>query len=153
MTVLILGGTQEARELKAALGDRAILSLARDGGFGGPEGLARYVAEHEIEAIVDATHPFATRISANATHAGVPLMRLERPPFDVEATRIDHLGEAELPDDARVFLTTGHAGDRGTGRAPRVLPGARAEPAAHPAAAARAHSRERPVHARRTSST
>ena len=80
MTVLILGGTQEARELKAALGDGAILSLARDGGFGGPEGLARYVAEHGIEAIVDATHPFATRISANATHAGVPLMRLERPP-------------------------------------------------------------------------
>src|SRR5690242_6506407 len=109
MTVLILGGTQEARELKERLGVQAILSLARDGGFGGPEGLKRYVAENHIKQIIDATHPFATRISENATHAGVPLLRLERPPFQVEATRIDHLRDAVLPHDARVFLTTGHA--------------------------------------------
>src|SRR4051812_6767560 len=110
MTVLILGGTQEARELKAQLGDRAILSLARDGGFGGPAGLKRYVEDHAIEAIIDATHPFATRISANATHAGVPLMRLERPPFDADAPYVDSLADLDLPDDARVFLTTGHQG-------------------------------------------
>src|SRR3954471_6926350 len=81
MAVLILGGTLEARELAQRLGDRAILSLARDGGFGGPAGLKRYVAEHGIERIVDATHPFATRISASAAQAGVPVLRLERPPF------------------------------------------------------------------------
>src|SRR3954449_9615964 len=109
MTVLILGGTQEARELAERLGDRATLSLARDGGFGGPEGLKRYVAEHGIEKILDATHPFATRISAAARAAGVPYLRLQRPPFTVSAAYVDHLHEAELPDDARVFLTTGHA--------------------------------------------
>ena len=110
MAVLILGGTQEARELQEALGDEAILSLARHGGFGGPDGLRRYVEEHGIEAVVDATHPFATRISANATHVGVPLLRLERPGFAVEARRVGSLAEAELPAHARVFLTTGHQG-------------------------------------------
>src|SRR3954465_4529418 len=109
MTVLILGGTQEARELAEALGDAAILSLARDGGFGGPDGLKDYVERHRITHIIDAPPPFATRISTNATHAGVPLMRLERPPFDVQATYVDHLDQVNLPDDARVFLTTGHA--------------------------------------------
>src|SRR3954452_952300 len=84
MTVLILGGTQEARELAEALGDAAILSLARDGGFGGSDGLKNYVERHQITHIIDANPPFATRISANATHAGAPLMRLERPPFDAE---------------------------------------------------------------------
>ena len=63
MRVLILGGTQEARELEQALGDQAILSLARDGGFGGAQGLQSYVETHGIDAIIDATHPFATRIS------------------------------------------------------------------------------------------
>jgi precorrin-6A/cobalt-precorrin-6A reductase len=109
MAVLILGGTQEARALKAQLGDAAILSLARDGGFGGAEGLRRYVSEHAIERIIDATHPFATRISANAKQAGVPYLRLERPPFKADATYVDHLRDANLPADARVFLTTGHA--------------------------------------------
>src|SRR3954452_4001721 len=104
MTVLILGGTLEARELAQRLGDRAILSLARDGGFGGPAGLKRYVAEHGIERIVDATHPFATRISASAAQAGVPVLRLERPPFSAPATYVDGLGELDVPADARVFL-------------------------------------------------
>src|SRR5207244_2660856 len=39
--------------------------------------------EHGVRAVVDATHPFAQRISASAAHAcaaaGVPLLRLERP--------------------------------------------------------------------------
>jgi precorrin-6A/cobalt-precorrin-6A reductase len=109
MAVLILGGTQEARALKEQLGDSAILSLARDGGFGGPDGLARYVAEHEIEKILDATHPFATRISASARAAGVPYLRLERPPFTADATYVNSLKKLDLPTDARVFLTTGHA--------------------------------------------
>src|SRR3954454_21489993 len=89
MAVLILGGTQEARELAERLGDRAILSLARDGGFGGPEGLKRYVAEHAVEKILDPTHPFATRTSAAARAAGVPYLRLERPRFAVTATYVD----------------------------------------------------------------
>jgi precorrin-6A/cobalt-precorrin-6A reductase len=112
MRVLILGGTQEARELKERLGDDAVLALARTTSFGGAEGLARYVREHGITTIVDATHPFATRISAHAARAGVRVIRLERPGFVQQPgddwTYVDHLHEAPVPDDARVFLTTGH---------------------------------------------
>lgn len=97
--VLILGGTGEARELAAALdahGVAVVSSLAgrldqprlprgavRIGGFGGPDGLARWLAEHGVAAVVDATHPFSTRITASALvacpRAGVALLRLQRP--------------------------------------------------------------------------
>lgn len=97
--VLILGGTAEARELADVLherGVRVVSSLAgrtaaprmppgevRIGGFGGPEGLQRWLVERGVCAVVDATHPFATQISASAVEAcgraAVPLLRLERP--------------------------------------------------------------------------
>jgi precorrin-6A/cobalt-precorrin-6A reductase len=104
MAVLILGGTAEARELKQRLGDEAILALKRTHRFNGPAGLRDY------QAIVDATHPFATAISANATMAGVPLLRLERPPWTPQPgwTYVDSLAEAPIAGAARVFLTTGH---------------------------------------------
>ena len=98
-TVLVLGGTGEARRLAAALdadGTRVISSLAgrvsrpalpvgevRVGGFGGPEGLAAFLRTTDVGIVVDATHPFAARISAHAAAAcavtGVPLVRLQRP--------------------------------------------------------------------------
>ena len=97
--LLILGGTAEARELAGVLHSRGvpvISSLAgrvaaprlppgevRIGGFGGPEGLARWLLDRGVFAVVDATHPFAARMSASAVaacgRAGVPLLRLERP--------------------------------------------------------------------------
>lgn len=97
--VLVLGGTGEARDLAAALereGVRFVSSLAgrvrrprlpvgevRLGGFGGVDGLAAYLAGERVEAVVDATHPFAAGISGNAVEAcrraGVPLLRLARP--------------------------------------------------------------------------
>lgn len=95
MRVLLLGGTSEARALAAALveaGDEVVSSLAgrvarprlpvgetRIGGFGGSEGLRAYA--QDFDAVVDATHPFAAGISANAAAActGLPLLRLERP--------------------------------------------------------------------------
>ena len=74
---LILGGTAEARELAGVLHGRGVpvvSSLAgrvaaprlppgevRIGGFGGPEGLERWLTEHDVFAVVDATHPFAAR--------------------------------------------------------------------------------------------
>ena len=99
MTILILGGTAEARRLAAdlhAYGVAVLSSLAgrvsrpalpvgevRIGGFGGPAGLADFLRTAGITAVVDATHPFAARISASAAAAtgetGVPLLRLERP--------------------------------------------------------------------------
>ncbi|TCJ79737.1 UNVERIFIED_ORG: precorrin-6A reductase [Dietzia maris] len=99
MSVLILGGTAEARELAVLLqegGLRFSSSLAgrvarprlpvgevRVGGFGGIDGLRRHLTEAGVAAVVDATHPFAAGISANAAAAcaaaEVPLLRLERP--------------------------------------------------------------------------
>jgi len=98
--VLILGGTAEARALAAALhglpGVRPISSLAgrvaapalpsgevRIGGFGGAAGLTRWLAAEQIAAVVDATHPFAARISWSAAEsaaaAGIPILALRRP--------------------------------------------------------------------------
>lgn len=96
--IVILGGTAEGRELSAALaelGRPAVLSLAgrtrapltagetRLGGFGGVEGLVDYLRQTGATCVVDATHPFAARMSDNAAEAcgiaGVPLLRLSRP--------------------------------------------------------------------------
>lgn len=136
--ILVLGGTAEARELAGALHAAGVLvtsSLAgrvsrprlpagatRIGGFGGPDALARWLADHDVHAVVDATHPFARRISASAARAcpqaGVALLRLERPGWserpgdrwrwvddlDAAAAEIRSLGRR------RVLLTTGRQG-------------------------------------------
>lgn len=99
MNVLVLGGTGEARALAVHLTEAGVAfesSLAgrvvrprlpvgpvRVGGFGGADGLADYLRTSGTLAVVDATHPFAAGISANAAvacaAAAVPLLRLERP--------------------------------------------------------------------------
>jgi precorrin-6A/cobalt-precorrin-6A reductase len=99
VTVLLLGGTGEARALAAALVDErvpVVTSLAgrvsnprlpvgevRIGGFGGADGLRDWLKAHGTKAVVDATHPFSARITANAAEAcraaGLPLLRLQRP--------------------------------------------------------------------------
>lgn len=99
MSILLLGGTAEARALAAALvedGVPVLSSLAgrvarprlpvgevRTGGFGGVPGLLRHLGQAGHVAVVDATHPFATGMSAHAVAAcaatGLPLLRLERP--------------------------------------------------------------------------
>lgn len=134
MRVLLLGGTTEAGALARALaaaGSDAVYSYAgrtrapvaqplplRIGGFGGAEGLAEYLRDHAITHVIDATHPFAARISANAVAAcaatGLPLLALERPgwtegPGD-DWTRVPDLAAAAraLPrDPANVFLAIG----------------------------------------------
>lgn len=137
-TVLVLGGTAEARALAAALheqpGVRVISTLAgrianprlpagevRVGGFGGPPGLAEFIAEEGVDAVVDATHPFAERMSWSAHEAcaggATRLLRLERPPFSRDP-QIDWRQAASLEEAAallpatgrRVFLTTGRQG-------------------------------------------
>lgn len=132
--VLILGGTAEARDLAARLSDvpdvHVVSSLAgrvtdprlpagevRVGGFGGPDGLAAWLREHRVDRLVDATHPFAERMSASAARAsalaGVPLLALRRPGWREEDgddwRRVPSLDEAAaaLPSGARAFLTTG----------------------------------------------
>jgi precorrin-6A/cobalt-precorrin-6A reductase len=104
--VLILGGTTEARQLAERLAQRSgldvTLSLAgrtaspvahavpiRVGGFGGAEGLADHLAEERVDALIDATHPYASIISENAAtaarKAGVPFVALRRPPWSAVA--------------------------------------------------------------------
>ena len=133
--VLILGGTTEARELAAALAGRpgvrvttslagrvarpgAIAGEVRVGGFGGAEGLADWLRAEHVDALVDATHPFARAITANAARAaavtGVPSLVLRRPGWHPGPRDrwhpVDSLAEAaeSLPGlGRRVFLTTG----------------------------------------------
>jgi len=136
----LLGGTTEASDLARALADLghdAIFSYAgrtgnpagqplptRVGGFGGVDGLAEYLKAEAITHVVDATHPFAAEISANAvracTRAGVALAAFERPEWvagegDVW-TRVPNIAGAvaALPETgARVFLAIGkqHIGE------------------------------------------
>lgn len=100
MRILILGGTTEASLLAKAVATderfEPVLSLAgrtrnpilppipyRIGGFGGAEGLADYLRQTTTSVVIDATHPFAVRISANAVQAAriadVPLLAINRP--------------------------------------------------------------------------
>lgn len=132
--ILILGGTVEARELAERLdGNKhfsALTSLAGrtkapreiagellTGGFGGVEGLREFVTAKNIVLIVDATHPFATRISANgveaSTQAGVTCLRLERAPWEQANgdswTYVPYIEAAarEIPAGARALVTVG----------------------------------------------
>ena len=133
-TILILGGTSEAHALANTLmasGEaRVITSLAgrtaepalpsgevRIGGFGGVDGLIAYLRDQRITRVIDATHPFARRISENARlaskAAGVPLEHVQRPEWQPENgdlwTQVASLEEAAsaLPAGARVFLALG----------------------------------------------
>lgn len=132
MTVLLLGGTAEARALAALLvedGVDVLSSLAgrvsrpalplgrvRVGGFGGVDGMVRFLVEHHVAAVVDATHPFAATISANAAAAcattGTPLLRLGRPGWSEHPdagrwTWVDEVAGALPVPGARPVLTTG----------------------------------------------
>lgn len=137
MKVLLLGGTGEARELAGVLtasGVEVVSSLAgrtsdarvpvgevRVGGFGGVDGLADWLRRHPVDAVIDATHPFAATMTAHAVAAtrevGVPLLVLRRPGWAAESD--DNWHWVDTASDAaellprlgtRVFLTIGRQG-------------------------------------------
>jgi precorrin-6A/cobalt-precorrin-6A reductase len=114
MRILLLGGTSEARTLAAALNTDVdvISSLAgrvpdpalpvgqvRIGGFGGVDGMRSWLRDNAVDAVVDATHPYAATITAHAAtvcaELGLPHVVLARPAWD--------------PGDAIVVPTDAHA--------------------------------------------
>lgn len=134
MRVLLLGGTAEARALAKALRPRVdvISSLAgrvpepalpvgpvRIGGFGGVDGLKRWLRTERVDAVVDATHPFAATMTSHATEAcdelRIPHLVLARPPWDPKDAAVVR-SDTEAAETvarqgySRVFLTTGRSG-------------------------------------------
>jgi precorrin-6A/cobalt-precorrin-6A reductase len=135
LRVLVLGGTAEARTLAGLLDAEPAMAVTSSlagrtpdprlpagqvtsGGFGGAEGLARWLHEHRTGALVDATHPFAATVSHHAARAaraaGVPLLALRRPGWTPQPG--DRWQWADTAADAaallptlgrRPFLTTG----------------------------------------------
>lgn len=99
--ILLLGGVTEALAIARQLGPEHVYSLAgigrvpqdltcqvRVGGYGGAEGLARYLREAGITLLIDATHPYAAQISCNAASAaravGIPCWALRRPAWQAQ---------------------------------------------------------------------
>ncbi|MDX1574933.1 MAG: cobalt-precorrin-6A reductase [Kiloniellales bacterium] len=133
--LLILGGTGEAAALAERLAGElrltVVTSLAgrtkepaklagavRVGGFGGPDGLAAYLEGESVELLIDATHPFAARMAANAARAcaetGVPRVKLLRPAWRavegdtwIEVPDVKAAAKAVGQNGRRVFLTVG----------------------------------------------
>lgn len=136
MKILLLGGAGDAPNIAQALMDDGwpvVASLAgatkrprvypcetRVGGFGGAAQLAAWVVSNQVSAIIDATHPFAARISAHAVWASrecdVPIMAVERLPWapqdgdDWRSFATLDEAVAALPADARAFMTVGRGG-------------------------------------------
>ncbi len=132
--LLLLAGTAEGRRLaealQARLPGRVIVSLAgrttvpetltgtvRVGGFGGAQGLTAFIRDEGMFAVIDATHPFAATITANAWAAaqlaGRPYLRLERPAWTCPpgarwqiVPTLRHAAQA-LPPGAHAFLSIG----------------------------------------------
>ncbi len=132
--LLILGGTTEANALAKSVAEQGIPATysyagrvdaprhqpvpTRVGGFGGAVGLTRYVRDHGISHVVDATHPFAAQMSRNAVEAcavsATPLAVLTRPAWIAEkgdnwlhVPDIDAAVSALSGPAQRVFLAVG----------------------------------------------
>ena len=134
MRLLLLAGTQEARQIVAALksvtGLGLTVSVARPmrppeafgvatriGGFGGDDGVRSYLKEEQVGAVLDATHPFAARVSMRSARIcrelGVPYGQLLRPPWLPGPGDRWHFAEDEtaagafVPSGVCVFIGTG----------------------------------------------
>lgn len=131
--LLLLAGSGEGRQIAHALSEmrlRATASLVvpdhwsgplplptRTGGFGGAESFASYLEDEQITAVLDATHPFAARVSARSwaicREKGIPYLQLDRQPWSL--ADCDRWSEVETAEqaatrtkpNARIFVTTG----------------------------------------------
>lgn len=134
MTLLLLAGTGEAKEIAQGLADAGIAAIAslagatrtpkplaietRVGGFGGAEGFKSYLAQAGIMAVLDATHPFAAQITdrtaALCTDIGMPYLHFLRPPWEAEVG--DDWTDINREEDAAAYITAGQTVFLGTGR-------------------------------------
>ena len=132
MTLLLLGGTGEARQMAVHLqGHNAVISLAgatrhpdqqplptRVGGFGGDDGFRRYLDEKGITAVLDATHPYAHRITRRTAticgDLGLPYLQFLRPPWEPETG--DHWIAIQCEEGAAAHTKAGDTVFLGTGR-------------------------------------
>jgi precorrin-6A/cobalt-precorrin-6A reductase len=135
--ILILGGTTEGSALAGALIERfggrvdvttslagrtekpgRIAGQVRIGGFGGAVGLQSYLTQRGVDLVIDATHPFAARITGNAVaacqRAGVPRLMLVRPPWRrhpldrwIEVSDVEGAAAILPRAGKRAFLTLG----------------------------------------------
>lgn len=134
MTILLLAGSGEARAISEGLhlaGLDAVASLAgatqrakalplpiRTGGFGGRDGFVAYMRDAGITAVLDATHPFADRITSRTAavcHAmGIPYLYYLRAPWLPEPD--DDWREIDREEDAAALIPQGKTVFLGTGR-------------------------------------
>jgi len=134
MTLLVLGGTGDAKRIAAKLAEQGvdlIISLAgatrnpvampaptRIGGFGGAGGFETYLYEVGITAVLDATHPYAHRITdrtaAICSARKIPHAIFHRPPWTPKDG--DRWTEIAREEDAASYITKGQTVFLGTGR-------------------------------------
>ncbi|MAM60331.1 cobalt-precorrin-6A reductase [Maritimibacter sp. UBA3975] len=119
MRILLLAGTYEARQIALRLGRDGRIDLTaslagvtreplpqgaetRVGGFGGREGQQKFMSNKGFDAVLDATHPFANRISYRTQSIcaalGVPYLQVLRPGWSPE----DGDRWTFVPDEAAV---------------------------------------------------
>jgi precorrin-6A/cobalt-precorrin-6A reductase len=134
VSVLLLAGTSEAADIAKYLVRSkritAIASLAgatrapkdlglpmRIGGFGGAEEFAAYLKDQNIDIVIDATHPFASKMTQRTAlicgELGVKYLLVQRPGWVPEAgdkwfpVQDIPAVKALIPAGSTVFLATG----------------------------------------------
>lgn len=134
MTVLLLAGTSEAKQIAAGLNVRGIEVLAslagatrapkdlgvetRIGGFGGADGFRQVLTDRAITAVIDATHPYAAAITDRSaqicTDLGLPYLHVLRPAWEPRAG--DNWTQIACEEDAAGIIPLGDTVFLGTGR-------------------------------------
>ncbi len=134
MTLLLLAGTTEAKQIAAGLKARGIAAIAslagvtrapkpldietRTGGFGGADGFLQFIRDRQITAVIDATHPYAARITKRTADlcrsAGIPYLYVVRPAW--VARLGDDWTQIIAEEDAASLIPKGDTVFLGTGR-------------------------------------
>lgn len=134
MTILVLAGSGEAKDIATGLATRGIAAIAslagatrapkrldipmRIGGFGGADGFRAYVKDAGIRAVIDATHPYASNITHRTagicSELGLPYLHVLRAPWVAQTG--DNWTEIATEEDAAALIPKGSTVFLGTGR-------------------------------------